>query len=99
MGYEPNKDSLAVHVQTWIYFLKSIVIYQDPTRPHWLSVKHLHLSALVPLSGKAPIPRPGFQMPEPDGCSSYFFGLPIPDGVRFLSIFSLETESVLIENI
>uniref|UniRef100_A0A8C6STX1 Group XIIB secretory phospholipase A2-like protein n=1 Tax=Neogobius melanostomus TaxID=47308 RepID=A0A8C6STX1_9GOBI len=31
--------------------------------------------------GKDPIPRPDFQMPEPDGCSSYFFGLPIPDGM------------------
>lgn len=35
------------------------------------------------LSGKAPLPRPGFKMPEPDGCSSYFFGLPIPEGVSF----------------
>ncbi|KAM9315255.1 group XIIB secretory phospholipase A2-like protein [Pholidichthys leucotaenia] len=31
--------------------------------------------------GKAPVPRPGYQMPEPDGCSSYFFGLPIPEGL------------------
>uniref|UniRef100_A0A3P9I254 Group XIIB secretory phospholipase A2-like protein n=1 Tax=Oryzias latipes TaxID=8090 RepID=A0A3P9I254_ORYLA len=31
--------------------------------------------------GKAPLPRPGFKMPEPDGCSSYFFGLPIPEGI------------------
>ncbi|KAJ4945137.1 hypothetical protein JOQ06_013673 [Pogonophryne albipinna] len=31
--------------------------------------------------GKAPLPRPGYQMPEPDGCGSYFFGLPVPDGV------------------
>ncbi|XP_044044333.1 group XIIB secretory phospholipase A2-like protein [Siniperca chuatsi] len=31
--------------------------------------------------GKAPLPRPGYQMPEPDGCSSYFFGLPVPDGM------------------
>lgn len=33
-------------------------------------------------TGKPPVPRPGYQMPEPDGCSSYFFGLPVPDGVR-----------------
>ncbi|KAK5927150.1 hypothetical protein CgunFtcFv8_022667 [Champsocephalus gunnari] len=31
--------------------------------------------------GKAPLPRPDYQMPEPDGCGSYFFGLPVPDGV------------------
>ncbi|XP_034096220.1 group XIIB secretory phospholipase A2-like protein [Gymnodraco acuticeps] len=31
--------------------------------------------------GKAPLPRPGYQMPESDGCGSYFFGLPVPDGV------------------
>lgn len=31
--------------------------------------------------GKAPLPRPGYQMPEPDGCSSYFFGLPVPEGM------------------
>ncbi|XP_022595741.1 group XIIB secretory phospholipase A2-like protein [Seriola dumerili] len=31
--------------------------------------------------GKAPLPRAGFQMPEPNGCSSYFFGLPIPEGM------------------
>ncbi|KAK7930749.1 hypothetical protein WMY93_007144 [Mugilogobius chulae] len=31
--------------------------------------------------GKDPIPRPDFKMPEPDGCSSYFFGLPVPDGM------------------
>ncbi|XP_047434178.1 group XIIB secretory phospholipase A2-like protein [Mugil cephalus] len=30
--------------------------------------------------GKAPLPRPGYQMPEPNGCTSYFFGLPIPEG-------------------
>ncbi|MEQ2221935.1 hypothetical protein ILYODFUR_020750, partial [Ilyodon furcidens] len=30
--------------------------------------------------GKAPLPRPGYKMPEPDGCSSYFFGLPVPEG-------------------
>uniref|UniRef100_A0A3Q2X8X1 Group XIIB secretory phospholipase A2-like protein n=3 Tax=Hippocampus comes TaxID=109280 RepID=A0A3Q2X8X1_HIPCM len=31
--------------------------------------------------GNAPLPRPGYQMPEPDGCSSYFFGLPVPEGM------------------
>ncbi|XP_017292344.1 group XIIB secretory phospholipase A2-like protein [Kryptolebias marmoratus] len=31
--------------------------------------------------GKAPLPRQGYKMPEPDGCSSYFFGLPIPEGM------------------
>lgn len=31
--------------------------------------------------GKDPIPRPDFKMPEPDGCSSYFFGLPVPEGM------------------
>ncbi|KAG7269454.1 hypothetical protein CRUP_029167 [Coryphaenoides rupestris] len=31
--------------------------------------------------GKAPLPRPDYQMPEPDGCSSYFMGIPIPDGM------------------
>lgn len=31
--------------------------------------------------GKAPVPRPGYQLPEPDGCSSYFFGLPVPEGM------------------
>uniref|UniRef100_A0A8C5FDA7 Group XIIB secretory phospholipase A2-like protein n=1 Tax=Gadus morhua TaxID=8049 RepID=A0A8C5FDA7_GADMO len=30
--------------------------------------------------GKAPLPRPDFQMPEPDGCSSYFLGIPM-DGI------------------
>lgn len=43
--------------------------------------------AVLPLSGKAPVPRPGYQMPEPDGCSSYFFGLPVPEGVRFFYLF------------
>ncbi|XP_059904144.1 group XIIB secretory phospholipase A2-like protein [Gadus macrocephalus] len=31
--------------------------------------------------GKAPLPRPDFQMPEPDGCSSYFLGIPVPEGM------------------
>ncbi|XP_077574836.1 group XIIB secretory phospholipase A2-like protein [Stigmatopora nigra] len=31
--------------------------------------------------GPAPVPRPGYQTPEPDGCSSYFFGLPVPEGM------------------
>ncbi|XP_022049039.1 group XIIB secretory phospholipase A2-like protein [Acanthochromis polyacanthus] len=31
--------------------------------------------------GKAPLPRLGYQTPEPNGCSSYFFGLPIPEGM------------------
>ncbi|MFT7817250.1 group XIIB secretory phospholipase A2-like protein [Arapaima gigas] len=29
--------------------------------------------------GKAPLPRPDYQTPEPDGCSSYFLGLPLPE--------------------
>lgn len=58
---------------------------------------------LVPLPGKAPLPRPGFQMPEPDGCSSYFFGLPIPEGVSFFYVYiqfekriSTNTESIFV---
>ncbi|KAK0152656.1 Group XIIB secretory phospholipase A2-like protein [Merluccius polli] len=31
--------------------------------------------------GKAPLPRPDFQMPEPDGCSSYFLGIPVPESM------------------
>ncbi|XP_062303834.1 group XIIB secretory phospholipase A2-like protein [Osmerus eperlanus] len=31
--------------------------------------------------GKAPVPRPDYQMAEPNGCSSYFMGLPVPNGV------------------
>ncbi|KAL6110651.1 group XIIB secretory phospholipase A2-like protein [Pungitius pungitius] len=31
--------------------------------------------------GKDPIPRPGYQMPQPDGCGSYIFGLPVPEGM------------------
>lgn len=32
--------------------------------------------------GKAPVPRPEYQMPEPDGCNSYFLGLPTPEGME-----------------
>lgn len=39
-----------------------------------------------PSTGQPPVPRPGYQMPEPDGCSSYFFGLPVPEGVRIHTI-------------
>uniref|UniRef100_A0AAQ5ZP80 Uncharacterized protein n=1 Tax=Amphiprion ocellaris TaxID=80972 RepID=A0AAQ5ZP80_AMPOC len=41
--------------------------------------------------GKAPLPRLGYQMPEPNGCSSYFFGLPVPEGddTRVKSITSV----------
>lgn len=45
-----------------------------------------------PLSGKAPLPRPGYQMPEPNGCSSYFFGLPVPEGVCFFCLFGTNSE-------
>ncbi|XP_031418052.1 group XIIB secretory phospholipase A2-like protein [Clupea harengus] len=31
--------------------------------------------------GKAPVPRPEYHAPEPNGCSSYFLGLPVPEGV------------------
>lgn len=31
--------------------------------------------------GKAPVPRPDYHSPEPNGCSSYFLGLPLPEGV------------------
>ncbi|XP_063055070.1 group XIIB secretory phospholipase A2-like protein [Engraulis encrasicolus] len=31
--------------------------------------------------GKAPVPRPDYQAPAPNGCSSYFLGLPLPEGV------------------
>ncbi|KAK1164435.1 group XIIB secretory phospholipase A2-like protein [Acipenser oxyrinchus oxyrinchus] len=29
--------------------------------------------------GKAPLPRPDYKSPEPNGCSSYFLGLQIPE--------------------
>lgn len=47
---------------------------------------HLMLS-LVPLKGKDPLPRPGYQMAEPNGCGSYIFGLPVPEGVCFFCLF------------
>ncbi|XP_035602638.1 group XIIB secretory phospholipase A2-like protein isoform X2 [Oncorhynchus keta] len=31
--------------------------------------------------GKAPLPRPDYQMPEPNGCSAYFLGLPVDLGI------------------
>ncbi|XP_029537989.1 group XIIB secretory phospholipase A2-like protein [Oncorhynchus nerka] len=31
--------------------------------------------------GKAALPRPDYQMQEPNGCSSYFLGLPVPNSV------------------
>ncbi|KAL1006018.1 hypothetical protein UPYG_G00066840 [Umbra pygmaea] len=31
--------------------------------------------------GKAALPRPDYQIPEPNGCSAYFLGLPVPNSV------------------
>ncbi|XP_041958712.1 group XIIB secretory phospholipase A2-like protein [Alosa sapidissima] len=31
--------------------------------------------------GKAPVPRPNYEHPPPDGCSAYFLGLPLPEAV------------------
>lgn len=31
--------------------------------------------------GKAPLPRPDYKSPEPNGCSSYFLGLKVPESV------------------
>ncbi|CDQ68905.1 unnamed protein product [Oncorhynchus mykiss] len=31
--------------------------------------------------GKAALPRPDYQMPEPNGCSAYFLGLPVDLGI------------------
>ncbi|KPP77019.1 pla2g12b protein-like, partial [Scleropages formosus] len=33
--------------------------------------------------GKAPLPRPDYQTPEPDGCGSHFLGLPLPERLDF----------------
>lgn len=32
-------------------------------------------------SGKAPQPRVGYQMPEPDGCSTSLLGFQVPNSV------------------
>uniref|UniRef100_A0A8C5SVQ1 Group XIIB secretory phospholipase A2-like protein n=1 Tax=Laticauda laticaudata TaxID=8630 RepID=A0A8C5SVQ1_LATLA len=31
--------------------------------------------------GKAPLPRPNYKSPEPNGCSSYFLGLKVPESL------------------
>ncbi|KAH0623563.1 hypothetical protein JD844_006453, partial [Phrynosoma platyrhinos] len=31
--------------------------------------------------GKAPMPRPNYKSPEPNGCSSYFLGLKVPESL------------------
>ncbi|XP_072279236.1 group XIIB secretory phospholipase A2-like protein isoform X1 [Pyxicephalus adspersus] len=31
--------------------------------------------------GKAPLPRPDYKPPEPNGCSSYFLGLKVPESL------------------
>lgn len=46
------------------------------------------ITTIIPFfsfSGNAPLPRPDYQMPEPDGCNSYFLGLPTPTGVCILN--------------
>lgn len=39
-------------------------------------------------SGKAPQPRAGYQMPEPDGCSTSLLGFQVPNSVC-VSLFLL----------
>lgn len=45
-------------------------------------------------SGKAPQPRPGYQMPEPDGCSTTLLGFQVPNSVCvFLYLLTLILKS------
>lgn len=60
-------------------------VWHDPYVMFWFDPRHPHpLPPSLSLKGKAPVPRSGYQIPEPDGCSSYFFGLPAQETVRFL---------------
>lgn len=39
------------------------------------------LTFFLSFSGKAPMPRPHYKPQEPNGCSSYFLGLKVPESV------------------
>jgi len=63
------------------------VTHEGPSRARASELYITHTTYVWPLvpfflSGKDPLPRTGYEMPEPNGCSSYFFGLPVPEGVR-----------------
>lgn len=57
------------------------IFYSTNVSKCWISKYSFPLLPLLSLLGKAPMPRPHYKPQEPNGCSSYFLGLKVPESV------------------